>query len=66
MPYSSEVEWTLFYDNSSLLDEKGQYFDFVIKPKAVIMGRNRDFRKRVKEYVSKNSIQLLQAQDIIV
>ena len=71
VPYSSEAEWRLFYDNASLKDnEKGQCFDFAIKPKAVIMGRNIDrnidFRKRVEEYASNNCIKILRAQDIIM
>lgn len=71
VPYSSEAEWRLFYDDASLKDnEKGQYFDFAIKPKAVIMGRNIDrnidFRKRVEEYASNNCIKILRAQDIIM
>ena len=57
--------------NASLKDnEKGQCFDFAIKPKAVIMGRNidrnKDFRKRVEEYASNNCIKTLRAQDIII
>ena len=71
VPYSSEAEWRLFYDNASLKDnEKGQCFDFTIKPKAVIMGRNIDrdidFRKRVEEDASNNCIKILRAQDIIM
>ena len=70
VPYSSEAEWRLFYDNALLNDdEKGQCFNFIIKPKVVIMGRNIDrnidYKKRVEEYVSKNGIRLLYAQDII-
>ena len=71
VPYGSEAEWRLLYDNASLKDdEKGQCFDFAIKPKAVIMGRNidrnKDFRKRVEEYASNDCIKTLRAQDIIM
>ena len=70
VPYSSEAEWRLFYDNALLeIDKVGQYFDFLIKPKALIMGKNIDrnsaFKKRVEEYASKNDIKLLKAQNII-
>ena len=60
------------YDRPTPLkdNEKGQCFDFAIKPKAVIMGRNIDrnidFRKRVEEYASNNCIKILRAQDIIM
>lgn len=71
VPYSSEAEWRLFYDSASLKDdEDGQFFDFSIKPKMVIMGKNIDrninFRKSVEEYASKNCIRLLRKQDIIM
>ena len=71
VPYSSEAEWRLFYDSASLKDdEDGQFFDFSIKPKIVIMGKNIDrninFRKSVEEYASKNCIRILRKQDIIM
>lgn len=71
VPYSSEAEWRLFYDSASLKDdEDGQFFDFSIKPKMVIMGKNIDrninFRKSVEEYASKNCIRLLRKQDLIM
>ena len=42
--------------------------DFLVKPRAIVMGRNiernLDFRDRVREYSSKSGIRLLKAQDI--
>ena len=50
-------------------DEKGQYFDFQVKPIAIILGENIDrhssFKKRVEEYASKNDITLRLAQNVI-
>ena len=48
--------------------ENGKKFDFLVKPRAIVMGRNiernLDFRDRVREYSSKSGIRLLKAQDI--
>lgn len=50
------------------MEENGKKFDFLVKPRAIVMGRNiernLDFRDRVREYSSKSGIRLLQAQDI--
>ena len=67
--YSSEAEWRLFSDFSELEEgENGKKFDFLVKPRAIVMGRNiernLDFRDRVREYSSKSGIRLLKAQDI--
>ena len=69
IPYSSEAEWRLFSDFSELEEgENGKKFDFLVKPRAIVMGRNiernLDFRDRVREYSSKSGIRLLKAQDI--
>ena len=69
IPYSSEAEWRLFSDFSELEEgENGKKFDFLVKPCAIVMGRNiernLDFRDRVREYSSKSGIRLLKAQDI--
>ena len=69
IPYSSEAEWRLFSDFSELEEgENGKKFDFLVKPRAIVMGRNiernLDFRDRVREYSSKSGIGLLKAQDI--
>lgn len=69
IPYSSEVEWRLFSDFSELEEgENGKKFDFLVKPRAIVKGRNiernLDFRDRVREYSSKSGIRLLKAQDI--
>lgn len=69
IPYSSEAEWRLFSDFSELEEgENGKKIDFLVKPRAIVMGRNiernLDFRDRVREYSSKSEIRLLKAQDI--
>ena len=50
------------------MEENGKKFDFLVKPRAIVMGRNiernLDFRDRVREYSSKSGIRLLKAQDI--
>ena len=50
------------------MEENGKKFDFLVKPRAIVMGRNiernSDFRDRVREYFSKSGIRLLKAQDI--
>ena len=51
-----------------IMEENGKKFDFLVKPRAIVMGRNiernLDFRDRVREYFSKSGIRLLKAQDI--
>ena len=51
-----------------IMEENGKKFDFLVKPRAIVMGRNiernLDFRDRVREYSSKSGIRLLKAQDI--
>ena len=51
-----------------IMEENGKKFDFLVKPRAIVMGRNiernSDFRDRVREYSSKSGIRLLKAQDI--
>ena len=51
-----------------IMEENGKKFDFLAKPRAIVMGRNiewnLDFRDRVREYSSKSGIRLLKAQDI--
>ena len=51
-----------------IMEENGKKFDFLVKPRAIVMGRNiernLDFRDRVREYSSKSWIRLLKAQDI--
>lgn len=69
IPYSKEAEWRLFYDFASLdMSESGKKFDFHVKPRAVIMGKNIDnnpvFRDRVENYVTTTGIQLIEAQEI--
>lgn len=69
IPYSKEAEWRLFYDFASLdMSESGKKFDFHVKPRAVIMGKNIDnnpvFRDRVENYVTTTGIQLIKAQEI--
>lgn len=56
IPYSKEAEWRLFCDFASLdKSETGKKFDFHVKPRAVIMGKNIDnnpnFRDRVKDFM---------------
>lgn len=50
------------------MEENGKKFDFLVKPRAIVMGRNiernLDFRDRVREYSIKSGIRLLKAQDI--
>lgn len=69
IPYSKEAEWRLFYDFSTLdKGESGKKFDFHVKPRAVIMGKNIDnnptFRDRVQNYATLAGIKLLKAQEI--
>lgn len=69
IPYSKEAEWRLFYDFASLdMSESGKKFDFHVKPRAVIMGKNIDnnpvFRDRVENYVTTTGIQLIEVQEI--
>ena len=51
-----------------IMEENGKKFDFLVKPRAIVMGRtierHLDFRDRVREYSSKSGIRLLKAQDI--
>ena len=68
-PYRKEAEWRLFCDYSSIdEEEKGKKFPFVIKPKAIIMGKNIDknlsFKARVEKYAKQENICLLGQEDI--
>lgn len=69
IPYSKEAEWRFFHDFASLdKSESGKKFDFHVKPRAVIMGKNIDnnpgFKDRVQNYTTTNGIKLLTAQEI--
>lgn len=69
IPYSKEAEWRFFHDFASLdKSESGKKFDFHVKPRAVIMGKNIDnnstFRDRVQNYATLAGIKLLKAQEI--
>ena len=56
IPYSKEAEWRIFSEYEELpKDAKGKKFDFVVKPKGIIMGKNISINPEFEESVNKYS-----------